>query len=147
MPTASVPMPRTAPLAPSASARTPSEAFTRLPRRSSSARSRCCLRLAGVDVGWFVLVAVLDEDPIRLERHTLAPRAFAHHGSAVLEQARRVAVVHDRDRLLAVGDVEVHALPCFGDRAGNHRSGDTEAVAAFAGPLRDGFGHRTEGHD
>src|SRR5262249_53335562 len=93
--------------------------------RASPSRSRP----GRVDLRRLVLAAVLDEDPVRVERGTLAPPAFAHDGRAVLEQPGRVAVLDDGDRRLAVGDLEPHPGARLGDRAGHHRAGDAQAIA------------------
>src|SRR5207342_1806339 len=82
--------------------RAPARALRASPSRSGP---------GGIDLRWFVLAAVLDEDPVGVERRALAPPALAHDRRAVLEQSGRIAALHDRDRVLPVGDVEAHALP------------------------------------
>src|SRR5262249_60623881 len=93
--------------------------------RASPSRSRP----GGLDVGWLVLVAVLDEDPVRVERGAAAPPPLADNGRALLEQAGRVPGLDDRNGRLAVGDLELHALRGLGDRAGDHGAGDAQAIA------------------
>src|SRR5207342_77657 len=98
----------------------------------------------GIDLRWLVLAAVFDEDPVGVERRALAPPALAHDRRAVLEQPGRVAAVHYRDRLLPVGDVELHAFPGLRDRARHHRARDAQAVALLTGAVRNRLRHRAE---
>src|SRR5581483_3666932 len=104
------------------------------------------LSLRGVHRRRVVLGAVLDHDPVGVERRPL-PVALADDGDAVLEQLRRVTVVDDRRLLRPVGHLEAHAVGDPGHRTRHHRTHEAEAVVALRRTVPDGLGDGLEVDD
>ncbi len=133
-PTASVPTPNSAPLAPSASASTPSVAFT------------IWALVVSTFGGLYSLPCLMR---IRSESNAapLLHRPSHTTGAPVLEQPGRVTAVHDRDRLLAVGHLEADTLRGLRDRARHHRARDPQAASLLTRAVRDRLRHRAEEDD
>src|SRR5579884_1859279 len=131
IPTAMVTTPRAAAMNPRVTPPNPIAPFTALSSLRGVHRRRVVLR------------AVLDHDPVGVERRA-GPVPLADDGDAVLEQLRRVAPVEDRRLLHPVGHLEADAVGSAGDGPGHDGSHEAEPVVALRGPVVDGLGDRLE---